>query len=170
MTTTTATVAFISSFPGEGGAKELRDAPPPIRVILESACDKWQHAAARYDRLLAGSRWRRASAGSSSVHQALAMVLRRRREIYHSLTDDRNERVTFGSSHSFPRVMDRRSKIVASVIAAYWYLRHHISCCWIMVVRYYQQRALVSDYSLLRYRKSFATTARRLPIYTRITY
>jgi len=28
--------------------------------------------------------------------------------------------VTFGSSHSFPRVMDRRSKIVASVIAAYF--------------------------------------------------
>lgn len=41
--------------------------------------------------------------------------------------------VTFGSSHSFPRVMDRRSKIVASVIATYWYLRHHISCCWIIV-------------------------------------
>jgi len=42
--------------------------------------------------------------------------------------------MTFGSSHSFPRVMDRHSKIVASVIAAYWYLRHHISYCWIIVV------------------------------------
>lgn len=109
----------------------------------------------------------RASAGSSSVHHALAMVLRRRREIYHSLTDDRNERVTFGSSHSSPRMMDRRSKIVASVIAAYWYLRHHISCCWIIGSCYYQQRGLVPDYSLLWYRKSFASPAHHLPIHTR---
>jgi len=125
MTTTTAT-SSLSSFPGR--ARTKRGAPPPIRVVLESARDKWQHAVARYDRLLAGSRseyrieFRSPCDGPSSTSRDLSFSnwwsKRAWRSVVHIV---------------FPRWWIAVLRLWLPSLLPIAYLRHHISCCWIIV-------------------------------------